>query len=248
MEAQDGVVHFKGAGSWASSRRDVVVQVLRGAGIDRSHRDPELGLSGVVTRQGEKVGLFSKKKTTQTYTPEVEPAPQITAPARPVMPTFDDPDDVTRWEALHSANSLLAAMMEKYQECFEKADMTERAYAMGNAEFVDGIRQHEISRKHFHDMGVRSESELEGLLAELRAETLAAREQWQNLLFLLPPGSADNDIMKIADWATSHGVDSEVMSSLLSNSMFINCDFGTSRQSFWQQNDRIVAIMNQAGE
>ncbi len=171
----------------------------------------------------------------------------MAAPVEPTMPAFDDPDDVTRWETLHSANSMLAAMMEKYQECFEKADMTEGAYAMGDAEFVDGVRQHEISRKHFHDMGVRCESELGGLLAELQVATLAAREQWQNLLFLLP-GSADNDIMKIADWSMSHGVDSEVMSSLVSNSMFINCDFGTTRQSFWAQNDRIVAIMNQAGQ
>jgi hypothetical protein len=31
------------------------------------------------------------------------------------------------------------------------------------------------------------------------------------------------------------------MSSLLSNGMFINSDFGTTRQSFWAQNDRIAA-------
>lgn len=196
---------------------------------------------------GGRMALFSKKKTTQTYAPEFESAPQVAAPVKPAMPAFDDPDDVTRWETLHSANSLLAAMMEKYQECFEKADRTERAYAMGDAEFVDGVRQHEISRKNFHDMGVRSEGELEGLSAELRAATLAAREQWQNLVFLLP-GSAENDVMKIAEWSMSHGVDTELMSSLVSNGMFINCDFGTTRQSFWEQNDRIVAIMNQAGQ
>lgn len=193
------------------------------------------------------MGLFSKKKTTQPYAPDLEPATQVAAPVKPAMPAFDDPDDVTRWETLHSANSLLAAMMDKYQECFEKAEMTEKAYAMGDAEFVDGIRQHEISRKNFHDTGVWCESELGGLLAELQVAMLTAREQWQNLLFLLP-GSAENDIMKVADWSTSHGVDSEVMSTLLSNSMFINCDFGTTRQSFRAQNDRIVAIMNQSGQ
>lgn len=193
------------------------------------------------------MGLFGKKKTTQTYTQDVEPVPPVAAPVRPAMPAFDDPDDVTRWETLHSANSLLAAMMSKYEECFEKAELTEKAYAMANAEFVDGVRQHEISRKNFHDQGVLWESELEGLLAELGAAMSAAREQWQNLIFLLP-ASSENDIMRIANWSTSHAVDSQVMSSLLSNSMFVNCDFGTTRQTFWAQNDRIVAVMNQTGQ
>lgn len=188
------------------------------------------------------MGLFSKKKPAQTYAADPPPQP-VAAPVPAPPPAFDDPEDATRWEMVHSTHSLLTAMMDKNGECFEKADMTERAYAMGDAEFVDGVRQHEISRKNFHDMGVRSEAELQALLVELQAATTAARDQWQNLLFLLPAG--DNDVLRIADWCMSHGVDSEIMSSLLSNSMFINTDFGTTRQSFWAENDRIVAIMNQ---
>jgi hypothetical protein len=190
------------------------------------------------------MGLFSKKKAKQTYAREPEPQPA--APIQAPTPVFDDPEDATRWEIVHSANSLLAARMDKYQECFETADRMEKAYAMGDAEFVDGVRQHEISRKAFHDMGVRSEGELQGLLVELQASTTAAREQWQNLLFMLPAG--DNDVMRIADWCMSHGVDSEIMSSLLSNSIFINTDFGTTRQSFWTENERVVAVMNQANQ
>lgn len=190
------------------------------------------------------MGLFSKKKPTQTYI--ADPVPQPAAPVQAPTPVFDDPDDVTRWEMVHSASSLLAARMDKYQECFEKAERMEKAYAMGDAEFVDGVRQHEISRKSFHDMGVRSEGELQALLVELEAATTAARGQWQNLLFLLPAG--DNDVMRIADWCMSHGVESELLSSLLSNSMFINTDFGTTRESFWAENDRIVAVMNQANQ
>lgn len=191
------------------------------------------------------MGLFSKKKTAPAFqTQDSEPAP--VAPVRPAMPTFEDPNDATRWETVHSAEALLVAMMEKYEECFQKADMTEKAIAMGNAEFVDGVRQHEISRKHFQDLGVQMDGELNGLLAELRNVTSAAREQWQNLLFLLP--GTDNDIMKISDWCMSHGVPSETMTSLLSNAMFINADFGTTRQSFWAQNERVLAVLNQANQ
>lgn len=192
------------------------------------------------------MGLFSKKSTQIIVAEEFDPAPQSTAPVQLAAPAFDDPDDVTRWEMVHSANSLLAAMMAKYQECFEKAELMERAYAMGDAEFVNGVRQHEISRKNFHDRGVQLERELDELLLELRASTSAAREQWQNLVFLLP--GSDNGVMKIGAWCISHGVDSEVMSSLIGNGVFINTDFGATRQSFWTENDRILAVLNQPGQ
>jgi len=202
-----------------------------------------------IASQGESVGLFSKKTKAQTYVPEFEPAPQVAARVKPTMPAFDDPDDVTRWETFHSANSLLVVLKDKFEECFEKAQKTEKAYAMGNTEFVDGVRQHEMSRKNFHDMGVKWESELGALLAELRVATLAAREQWQNLLFLLPdnatslPPSVDHDIVQILGWSTTHGVDLEIMNPMISNALlYMDSDFGSTLQSFWAENGRISAL------
>ena len=66
------------------------------------------------------MGLFSKKKPNQTYV--ADPAPQPAAPVQAPTPVFDDPEDATRWEMVISTNSLLAAMMDKQQECFEKAE------------------------------------------------------------------------------------------------------------------------------
>jgi hypothetical protein len=87
---------------------------------------------------------------------------------------------------------------------------------------------------------------LVALLQELREVTAAARNQWKDLEFLLP--GSDNDVMKIANWCMSHDVDSDVLSSVVGNGVFINTDFGLTRESFWAENDRLAAVMKNAGQ
>ena len=164
---------------------------------------------------------------------------------QPPTPEFENPEDATRWEMVRATHASLAAMMDINQACFEKAQMVEQAYGMANAEFVDGIRQHEISRKNFHERGVALEAELTGLLHQLREATVAAQGQWRNLVFLLP--DAENDVMRIANWCQANGVDTQVMSSIVSNGMFISTDYGTTRQSFWTEQERIREIIERAG-
>jgi len=184
------------------------------------------------------MGLFSKKKSTQAYA--VAPPPPA-APAQAPMPVFDDPNDATRWELIRLAYSSIVAVGDKYKECFNKAGKTEKAYALGDAEFFNGIRQDEASRKAFHDHGIQSEGALRGLLVELQALTKGAQEHWQNLLFLLPPG--DDDLSRLADWCMLHGVDSEVTALLISNSFFIHTNFGTTLQSFRAEDERVTAML-----
>lgn len=161
-------------------------------------------------------------------------------------PAFEDPDDGLRWKLVHSVQSALTAMMETYQQCFDKAEHVEKAFNIANAEFVNGVRQHEISRKNFHQAGVRAEQELLPLLGELRQATQAAQSQWQDLVFLLP--GSDNAVLKISNWCTSHGVESEVLGSVVANGMFIHTDFGVTRESFWRENERVASVMNRAGQ
>lgn len=165
---------------------------------------------------------------------------------QPSSPAFDDPQDELRWDLLHTLHATLAAMMSKNSECFEKAELAERGYAVANAEYVDGVRQHEISKDHFRRTAERLDSELAALLHELRELTLTAQAQWKDLVFLLPP--AENDVMQIGNWCATNGVDSAVMSSLLSNSVFLYTDFGLTREAFWAENNRIAAVMNAANQ
>lgn len=191
------------------------------------------------------MALFGKKKSqAQSYASadSLPEPPRSVKPAEPPMPTFDDPEDLTRWQMVHALRAALDDMVAKNTECFEKAEYAEKAIAMGNAEFVDGIRQHEISREHFRNVGIQADAELQPLLAELRAATAFALSQWENLVFLLP--GTDNDVMKIFDWCESHGVDSEMSGAILAEGMFIRTDFGLTRESFWAENERIAAVMN----
>jgi hypothetical protein len=177
------------------------------------------------------MALFGKKKPqTQGYASvDSRPdPPQNIPPVPPPMPSFEDPEDITRWQMVHALRASLADMMTK------------------NTEFVDGIRQHEISRENFRNVGVRKDTELEGLLVELRSATALAQSQWDNLLFLLP--GSDNDVMKIFNWCESHGVDTEISGAIIAEGMFVRTDFGLTRASFWAENERINAVMNAGGQ
>jgi hypothetical protein len=191
------------------------------------------------------MALFGKKKPQQTVEATQSVAPSA-VPVEPPAPAFEDPEDALRWKMVHSVASSLTELMDRYQQCFEKAEQVERAYGMADTEFVDGVRQHEISRKNFREMGITWEGELEGLLGDLRAVTIAAQSQWKDLLFLLP--GSENDVIKVFDWCTSHGVDSEASSSIAVNSTFLHTDFGDTRESFLSENQRVIAVMERGDE
>ena len=117
---------------------------------------------------------------------------------------------------------------------------------MANAEFVDGVRQHEISRESFRNYGIDAEGELVVLLGELREATKAAQSKWQDLLLLLP--GSENDVVRIGNWCMSHGVDSGVLSAVVANGIFTRTDFGLTRESFWTENERVTSVMKGAGQ
>jgi hypothetical protein len=164
----------------------------------------------------------------------------------PPVPAFEDPEDALRAKMVYSVHGALEEMMNRYSQCFEKAEAVEKAYGMANTAYVNGVRQHELSQASFRGLGVRSERELEGMLAGLREATVAAQNQWRDLLFLLP--GTEHDIMRVSTWCLSHGIDSEVVGSLLGNSMFVHADFGLTRDSFWAENERVIAAAQDGGQ
>jgi len=203
------------------------------------------------TPEGEKFGaLMSAFLKGQLKPQQVVGTPQTlvshSVSAEPPAPAFQDSEDALRWKMVHSVHGALEEMMDKYQQCFKTAETVEKAFGMANTDFVNGVRQHELSQASFRNLGVRTERELEGLLAGLRESTVTAQNQWKDLLFLLP--GSDHDVMKVSKWCMSHGVDSGLMSSVVSNGMFIYTDFGLTRESFWIENERVAAIAQGAGQ
>ncbi len=153
------------------------------------------------------------------------------------VPEFQDPDDALRAKMVLTVQTSYAAWIDKYQQCLDKNSSVENAFAMANAEFVDGVRQHEISRNYFRETAVTLQRELEGLLVELRALTISAHNQWKDLLFLLP--GPNDDLMKIANWCESHNYDSEWILTSISLPMYFKSDFGLSRESFLAEEVRL---------
>jgi hypothetical protein len=199
------------------------------------------------TPEGEKFGeIMSKFLKDQLKPQQVVGTPQSLASSGKIdesaAPAFEDPEDSLRWKLLQLLRTSLDEWMEKYKECFEKFEGIEKAFAIANAEFVDGYRQAEQSKEVFRQMAVSDERELEGLLSDLREATTRAQNQWEDLVFLLP--GSDNDVTKIATWCMSHDVDSEVMSSVVANGMYTRTNFGVTKESFRAENERVVAILS----
>ncbi|MGQ0678804.1 MAG: hypothetical protein ACT4OM_03965 [Actinomycetota bacterium] len=134
-------------------------------------------------------------------------------------------------------HSSLIDIMDKYQLCFEKAEKVEKAYSTTTI-------GHEKSREIFRHHAEKNEKELEGLLVNLRGATVAAQSQWNDLMFLLP--GEENEIVKLADWGMAKGVDREVMSSIAAHRNFMHTNFGTTRASFWTEDERITAVIKNA--
>jgi hypothetical protein len=199
------------------------------------------------TPEGEKFGEFMSAFLKGQLKPQqIVGTPQSLVSSgsfvESAMPTFEDPEDTLRWKLLYSLQTSLTEWMDKYEQCLEKFDLVERAFAIANTEFYDGVRQAEASRENFRLTGVRHENELPGLLGDLRAATIAAKSQWEDLVFLLP--GPDNDVTKIVTWSMSHGVDSEVFSAVASQGMYTVTDFGLTKESFRTENERVLAILS----
>lgn len=197
--------------------------------------------------EGEMFGKFMSSFIKGALKPQaVRGTPQslvATPPASELIDlTFDDPQDALRWTTMRNTHAALTEMMAQYQVCFEKAEHTEKAYGMANAEYVNGVQQHPISRENFRQAAIRNEAELPPLLTQLRERTAAARTSWEELLFLLPSG--ENDVMRVANWCMANNVASDIMSFVITNAMFAKTDFGLTRESFWAENDRVVAVMS----
>jgi hypothetical protein len=166
----------------------------------------------------------------------------------PPTPEFSDPEDALRWKLIFAVQGALAAMMDKYQETSEHAENVERAYGMANADVVNGVQQHPISKENFRKHAVQAEAQLPAHLNELREKTAAAASQWDDLMFLFPADDTTKRFSDIAQWCTANGLPMETFSEVIANGMFIRTDYGMTRESFWAENERVLAVMNRNGQ
>lgn len=157
-----------------------------------------------------------------------------------------DPEDGLLLKMVYTVAVSLKAMMHQYEVCFEQAEKVERAFGMANAEVVDGIPQHPMSKANFRKMAVSWEGELSVMLAELREKTKAAASQWKDLVFLLPGDG--NDMVRLVEWCRAHKVREEEFQTFISDGLFIFTDYGLSRDSFWAENQRVIAVLNRSGK
>jgi hypothetical protein len=139
----------------------------------------------------------------------------------------------------------LAAMCKEasrlYDECIEKADNSEKARAMSQTEYVNGVQQHPISKRAFASMADGLERELTPLLQQLHELSAKGEGVWSNFMFLA--GGPNSDFSTAITWCTEHGIDSNTVSAIAVDGLFLRCDFGLTKASFLKENDRLTAAM-----
>lgn len=61
------------------------------------------------------------------------------------------------------------------------------------------------------------------------------------------PGEG-NDIMRLVNWAEPHGLPLETVGEVANNGAFVHTNFGLTRESFWAENQRVLAVLNGPGQ
>jgi hypothetical protein len=160
-------------------------------------------------------------------------------PAAPAAPANSE-EEMTK-EMAYSLAAMCQEASRLYEECIEKADNGERARAMSQTDYVNGVQQHPISKQNFASMADRLEGELTSLLQKLHELSVKGQSVWNDFMFLA--GGPNSDFSTAIMWCTQHGIDSSTVSTIAVNGLFLRCDFGLTKASFLKENDRLTAAM-----
>ncbi|HTU05187.1 MAG TPA: hypothetical protein VMG13_06495 [Trebonia sp.] len=160
-------------------------------------------------------------------------------PAAPAAPANSE-EGMTR-EMAYSLAALCEEASRLYNECIEKTNDSEKARALSQTDYVNGVQQHPISKRTFASMADGLEGELTSLLRKLHEVSAQGESVWSNFMFLA--GGPNSDFSTAMMWCTEHGIDSSTVSSIAVDGLFLRCDFGLTKASFLKENDRLTAAM-----
>jgi hypothetical protein len=175
----------------------------------------------------------------RTSPADPRPASTSAVPAPPAAPANSE-EEMTR-EMAYSLAAICKEASQLYNECIEKVNDSEKARALSQTDYVNGVQQHPISKRTFAGMADRLEGELTSLLQKLHEVSAQSESVWNNFMFLA--GGPDSDIGTAMMWCSEHGIDSTTVSSIAVDGLFLKCDFGLTKASFLRENDRLTAVM-----
>ncbi|HEY1704272.1 MAG TPA: hypothetical protein VGG75_31645 [Trebonia sp.] len=153
---------------------------------------------------------------------------------------MDEQTEMTK-ELAYSLAAMCQEAYQLYDKCIEKADTSEKARAMSQTDYVDGVQQHPISKQSFASMAGNLEGELASLLQALHELSVKGQGAWSDFLFMA--GGPNSDLSTAITWASEHGIDSNTISAIAVNGLFLRCNFGLTKASFLAENDRLNAAM-----
>ncbi len=186
---------------------------------------------------GKRREVHSPSATTPVAAPEPPPAPA--APAAVATPASSE-EEMTK-EMAYSLAAMCQEASRLYDECIDKADKSEKARAMSQTDYVNGVQQHPLSKQSFAGMADRLEAELPLLLQQLRGLSANGESRWSDFMFLA--GGPNSDFSTAMQWCIQHGIDSNTVSTIAVQGLFLRCDFGLTKASFLRENDRLNAAM-----
>jgi hypothetical protein len=166
-------------------------------------------------------------------------APDTAEVAPPAAPATSE-EEMTK-EMAYSLATMAREASRLYEECIDKADQSDRARVMSQTDYVNGVQQHPISKQSFANMASRLEGQLINLLQTLHELSARGRGMWSDFMFLA--GGPKSDAATAMQWCTQHNLDSDTISAIAVDGLFLRCDFGLTRESFLEENQRLSAAM-----
>lgn len=215
------------------------------------------GLAGVAADYGINVDPFTVATAPAATAPPIAPPPsgQATGPqataapehaaleAPPVLPA-SDVDPHASAQATQLAFSLAGVCRQAnvlYEEIVELADKWSRANWMAEADYVDGVRQHPISKQNFAGLAQKFAREVEPLLHHLRGVAEQGRAMRSDLFLLV--GGPTGDTSATVHWMHAAALPSEVQSAIVVQGILISVNFGVTLGSFLAANEYMNGVL-----
>lgn len=192
------------------------------------------------------MGIFGKRRTGRKGDDEVATGQGLDSPTQVPIPEALLPGDETVWELISFLNNRLPILLESLESCQDTAKKAENAEAVARMEFVNGVRQHDMSKAAFAERAKSLDQALSEQLRGLRDGTEEVRPRWEQLTSLTAGGKPG--LEGLTDWMISRRVDGGIVGTVFAYSFIFHTNYGDTRSTFWAENERVNKILEAANE
>jgi len=164
------------------------------------------------------------------------PEPSSTVPPTATVSSSGNQADAVTHQLVHRLSAACSEVMRLHGDCSEKGELVQKAH------YVAAQPQAPASREFFRQTAERLEQEFLALLNELRGAVATGKGLWSDFIFL-SGGAGRNMAELLMPLATQGVIQSSELSTIMVGGIFLNADFGSTMESFYETDSRLAELM-----